>query len=144
MRKTFLLSSILLLFIGVALANAPPVDVGETKTEYVIDLPGDQIDLTGIVMDVIQFPADVQTFIHTQDGRINAEILTIPEVIDTGSDLLNEFLCKLENWNDLLAQDLLTINDYEFLIQSQNDLLQMHILYRQGLSRLDIGENHTT
>ena len=136
MRNIFLLSSVMLLFIGTALANAPPVifDV-EENTELTIYLPGDQIDLTGIVMDVIQFTAVEQAFIPAQAERINIQNLTIPEVIDTGSDLLNENLCRLERWNDLLAQDLLTISDYRFLIYSQIDLIEMH-LYAMGLSRM--------
>ena len=146
MKRIFLLLSVLLLFIGMTLANAPPAfDVGLSQTEFINYLPGDHLDLTGVEMDVIQFTAEMQaSYLSAHSESTNTQNLTIPEVVDTGPDLLDENLCKIQKWNNLLVDGLITSADYTFLIESQNDLLIMYNLYSEGLSRLDIGENHTT
>jgi len=90
MRKLFFLTSILLLFIGTALANAPPGfdNLGENQSEYTNFLPGDAFDTPCLGTDMIQFTADVQTFsLPTIENTITGLTLAIPEVVDVGYDI---------------------------------------------------------
>ncbi len=46
---------------------------------------------------------------------------------------------KLRTWTQLLADGKLTIDDYEWLVKSQKDLLVMQALYQTGTSKIKLG-----
>lgn len=46
---------------------------------------------------------------------------------------------KLERWTVLLANGELTVDDYEWLLKSQKDLLVLNALYQAGVSKLRLG-----
>lgn len=46
---------------------------------------------------------------------------------------------KLERWTNLLAAQDLTINEYEWLLQSQKDLMVLSALKKSGVSALRLG-----
>ncbi len=46
---------------------------------------------------------------------------------------------KLERWTNLLASGALTVDDYEWLLVSQKDLLVLNALYQAGVSKLRLG-----
>jgi len=86
------------LFIGVAMANAPPsVDMlGDNETEYTNFLPGDHLDLTGEVTDMIQFTANVQVSCLPNVTETNiVETARIPEVVRIGSAQANDNLDEI-------------------------------------------------
>lgn len=46
---------------------------------------------------------------------------------------------KLERWTGLLQSGELTVEDYEWLLKSQKDLLVLNALYQAGVSKLRLG-----
>ncbi len=46
---------------------------------------------------------------------------------------------KLERWTSLLASKDLTVKDYQWLLESQKDLLVLNALYQAGVSKLRLG-----
>ena len=46
---------------------------------------------------------------------------------------------KLKAWTVLLSEGKLTIEDYEWLVKSQKDLLVMQALYQTGTSKIKLG-----
>jgi hypothetical protein len=46
---------------------------------------------------------------------------------------------KLERWTLLLANQDITIDDYEWLVKSQKDLLLMKALNKAGVSKISLG-----
>lgn len=46
---------------------------------------------------------------------------------------------KLERWTKLLQAGELTVEDYEWLLVSQKDLLILNALYQAGVSKLRLG-----
>ncbi|RLJ96876.1 hypothetical protein [Tenacibaculum discolor] len=52
---------------------------------------------------------------------------------------LNESKDKLERWTSLLAQGKLTLEDFEWLVESQKDLFKMKTLQAVGISKISLG-----
>ncbi|CAM1359837.1 conserved hypothetical protein [Tenacibaculum sediminilitoris] len=52
---------------------------------------------------------------------------------------LNESKDKLERWTSLLAQEKLTLDDFEWLVKSQKDLFQLKALQAAGISAISLG-----
>ncbi|AZJ34136.1 hypothetical protein [Tenacibaculum singaporense] len=52
---------------------------------------------------------------------------------------LNESKDKLERWTSLLAQGKLTVEDFEWLVESQKDLFKMKTLQAAGISKISLG-----
>lgn len=46
---------------------------------------------------------------------------------------------KLERWTNLLASKDLTLDDYQWLLESQKDLMVMNALYQAGVSKQRLG-----
>ncbi|MFD0861937.1 hypothetical protein ACFQ1M_06940 [Sungkyunkwania multivorans] len=46
---------------------------------------------------------------------------------------------KLKTWTKLLADGHLTLDDFEWLVKSQKDLLIMQALYQTGTSKIKLG-----
>ncbi len=46
---------------------------------------------------------------------------------------------KLKRWTVLLANGDITLDDYEWLVKSQKDLLLMKALHRAGVSKISLG-----
>lgn len=46
---------------------------------------------------------------------------------------------KLERWTNLLQAGDLTVEDYQWLLTSQKDLLILNALYQAGVSKLRLG-----
>jgi hypothetical protein len=55
------------------------------------------------------------------------------------SGLLIESKEKLERWSILLQNEQLTIEDFEWLVGSQRDLLQLETLRKIGVSQVKLG-----
>lgn len=53
-------------------------------------------------------------------------------------DLLNSIKEKLQRWTLLLANGDLTTEDFEFLVNSQKDLVTLHALKEAGLAQTKI------
>ncbi len=51
---------------------------------------------------------------------------------------------KLERWGILLLQGEITKAEFEILLQSQKDLLQMHALHKAGISAIQLGHFKNT
>ena len=51
---------------------------------------------------------------------------------------------KLERWTLLLAAGNLTLDDYEWLVKSQKDLLALHALEKAGVSKISLGHFKNT
>ncbi len=54
-------------------------------------------------------------------------------------DFLNTSKDKLERWTKLLANGELSLDEYEWLIKSQKDLLAMKGLEKVGISKISLG-----
>ncbi|MEZ4792153.1 MAG: hypothetical protein R2783_01350 [Gelidibacter sp.] len=52
---------------------------------------------------------------------------------------LNASKVKLERWTSLLASKDLTNKDYQWLLESQKDLLVLNALHQAGVSKLRLG-----
>ena len=52
---------------------------------------------------------------------------------------LNESKDKLERWTTLLKQGKLTLDDFEWLMQSQKDLFHLKALQTVGVSKISLG-----
>lgn len=52
---------------------------------------------------------------------------------------LSESKDKLERWTSLLAQGKLTVEDFEWLVESQKDLFKMKTLQAAGISKISLG-----
>ncbi|TDQ21970.1 hypothetical protein [Tenacibaculum caenipelagi] len=52
---------------------------------------------------------------------------------------LNESKDKLERWTTLLKQGKLTLDDFEWLMQSQKDLFHLKALQAVGVSKISLG-----
>ncbi len=52
---------------------------------------------------------------------------------------LKESKEKLERWTTLLANGDITLDDYEWLVKSQKDLLLMKALHKAGVSKISLG-----
>ncbi len=52
---------------------------------------------------------------------------------------LNDSKDKLERWTLLLANQDITLDDYEWLVKSQKDLLLMKALHKAGVSKISLG-----
>lgn len=56
---------------------------------------------------------------------------------------INQFLedskVKLKRWTELLADGQLTLDDYQWLLESQKDLMVMKALYKAGVSKISLG-----
>lgn len=52
---------------------------------------------------------------------------------------LNESKDKLERWTSLLTQGKLTLEDFEWLVESQKDLFKMKTLQAVGISKISLG-----
>ncbi len=46
---------------------------------------------------------------------------------------------KLKTWTQLLADGMLTLDDFNWLVKSQKDLLVMQALYQTGTSKIKLG-----
>lgn len=46
---------------------------------------------------------------------------------------------KLKRWTVLLANGDITLDDYEWLVKSQKDLLLMKALHKAGVSKISLG-----
>lgn len=134
MRKIFLLLSVMLLFIGMTLANAPSTFVvDENEPEYIIFQEAGQVieAADGIVMLI---PAFVE---------MESNLLTVqsPEVIDIGCDLFN---ANYEIYAQLLVPGCLFMESAIQFYGSYNRLpAKNKTNLITGTSRLDIGETAT-
>lgn len=52
---------------------------------------------------------------------------------------LNDSKAKLERWTLLLANRAITIDDFEWLLESQKDVLLMKTLHKAGVSKISLG-----
>ncbi|WGH74366.1 hypothetical protein P8625_09595 [Tenacibaculum tangerinum] len=52
---------------------------------------------------------------------------------------LNASKEKLERWTLLLAEGKLTLQDFEWLVESQKDLFEMKALQAAGISKISLG-----
>ncbi|MGG8496704.1 hypothetical protein ACQY1Q_09825 [Tenacibaculum sp. TC6] len=52
---------------------------------------------------------------------------------------LNESKDKLERWTSLLKQGKLTLDDFEWLVESQKDLFHLKALQAAGISKISLG-----
>lgn len=52
---------------------------------------------------------------------------------------LNSSKDKLKKWTLLLESGNLAVDDFEWLVKSQKDLLVMNALYQTGLSKIKLG-----
>lgn len=60
------------------------------------------------------------------------------EAEEDGRELLNSIEEKLKRWTLLLANGDLTTEDFEFLVNSQKDLVTLHALKEGGLAHAEI------
>ena len=54
------------------------------------------------------------------------------------NDFLNNSKQKLEKWTNLLANEMITLEEYEWLLKSQKDLFEMNALYTAGISKIKL------
>lgn len=59
---------------------------------------------------------------------------------DDGKKMLNDMKEKLERWTKLLIDGKLTTEDFEWLVNSQKDLIQMNALKQAGLAAIRIDQ----
>ncbi|WP_452603173.1 hypothetical protein [Pontimicrobium sp. MEBiC06410] len=52
---------------------------------------------------------------------------------------LAESKVKLERWTKLLANGDITLDDFEWLLKSQKDVLLMKALHKAGVSKISLG-----
>ena len=52
---------------------------------------------------------------------------------------LNDSRKKLKRWTELLANELIDLEDYEWLIKSQKDLIFMQALHNAGVNKISLG-----
>jgi hypothetical protein len=64
----------------------------------------------------------------------------VSEAKNDGQNLLESMKEKLERWTTLLAKGDLTIEDFEWLVNSQKDLAKMNALKEAGLTEIRIDQ----
>ncbi len=52
---------------------------------------------------------------------------------------LNDSKAKLKRWTALLVNNNIDLEDYEWLIKSQKDVMLMHALHKAGIHKISIG-----
>lgn len=57
-----------------------------------------------------------------------------------GKQMLEDMKDKLQRWTELLIEQRLTTEDFEWLINSQKDLIQMTALKQAGLAAIRIDQ----
>ena len=62
---------------------------------------------------------------------------------DSGEEIVNTFLenskDKLKRWTQLLVNEEIDLEEYEWLLKSQKDLFEMNALLAAGISKIKIG-----
>ncbi len=81
-----------------------------------------------------------------KEMRNNLLLLVREEYADfkqAGEDTVLRFLEdskeKLKKWTTLLAEGLITPDEYQWLLKSQKDLFLMQTLYKAGISKIRLG-----
>lgn len=92
-------------------------------------------------MAQINFP---QIFEQLKGNLMELAQLTLKNYVkdakkDAG-DLLNSMKTKLERWTILLASGDLTTADFELLVNSQKDLVEMEALKQAGLAAIRVDQ----
>lgn len=64
----------------------------------------------------------------------------IAEAKSDGQAILDSMKDKLQNWTSLLADRKLTTEDFEWLVYSQKDLVEMTALKEAGLAEIRIDQ----
>ncbi len=63
---------------------------------------------------------------------------------DSGEEVVDDFLNnskeKLEKWTNLLANKIITLEEYKWLLKSQKDLFEINALYSAGVSKIRINK----
>ncbi|TYP99487.1 hypothetical protein C7447_10187 [Tenacibaculum adriaticum] len=54
-------------------------------------------------------------------------------------EILKQSRDRLERWTLLLAEGKLTLEDFEWLLNAQKDLLHMKALHKVGVSKISLG-----
>ena len=136
MRKVFVFLSVMLLFIGVALANAPPMVFGtdDSQNEMIVknspDQPADVVNITAtetseiaspLVFSMAELP--VQTIVMVESG--------MSDMIDRTTTLMQNAVV----WN-LIQTDIGLYRSYEKRLHLAKENKQLIM----GLSRLNIGK----
>ncbi|TXK74414.1 hypothetical protein [Mesonia sp. K4-1] len=66
------------------------------------------------------------------------------ELKDEGEEAVNQFLdaskLKLKKWTELLALNKITLEEFEWLLNSQKDLFEMNALHKAGISKISLGQ----
>lgn len=52
---------------------------------------------------------------------------------------LNDSKAKLKRWTELLANGDISLEDYEWLLKSQKDLMLMQALHSAGVNKISLG-----
>jgi hypothetical protein len=64
----------------------------------------------------------------------------VKEAKDDGLQILHDMKEKLERWTKMLIAGQLTTEDFEFLVNSQKDLIAMNALKEVGLAAIRIDQ----
>lgn len=62
------------------------------------------------------------------------------EAKNDGLSFLEGSKDKLKKWTELLAEGKLSIDEFEWLVQSQKDLAHMKLLYQKGLAEIRVDQ----
>jgi hypothetical protein len=92
-------------------------------------------------MAQIDFPDIIN---QIKNGIVSLAQATVSNYLsDAKSDaqtLLDTMMTKLETWTQLLANGKLTTDDFEWLVYSQKDLVEMSALEQSGLAKIRLDQ----
>jgi len=55
------------------------------------------------------------------------------------NDFLNSSKVKLERWTKLLVTGIISLEEFEWLLNSQKDILELKTLQKAGISKISLG-----
>ena len=65
------------------------------------------------------------------------------ELKKEGENAVNQFLNKskdkLKKWTELLSENKITLDEFEWLLNSQKDLFELNALHQAGISKISLG-----
>ena len=93
-------------------------------------------------MDITALLKEIKTeIVSLVKDRFNKESKAITNEITL---FLNQSKTKLERWTSLLAQGEITPAEFEILLQSQKDLIEMKALHKAGITGIQLGHFKNT
>lgn len=137
MRKIFLFLSVMLLFLGMTLANPPPVfDLGEDQTEFILSV--DQpVDIQGDITAEVYHPAVFTVIYMPATSEVVDIIYNCNSIIDIYGTLLNQENLYLDNSNLQIQHTTLCKKYPDGLLLANKVIDRLKVV---DPSRLDIGE----